>query len=99
MADTMTITKKCVHTGKPYSVTVDSEGYFRWVNGELAQRAFPYLSVADREFLISGISPEGWDQLFGNEEEENEENDIVAYADAKFARDNDLPTEPRAEND
>jgi hypothetical protein len=97
MADTMTITKKCVHTGKPYSVTVDSEDYFKWVNGELAQRAFPYLNVADREFIISGISPEGWDQLFSDSSEE--EDDIVAYADAKFARDNDLPTEPRAEND
>jgi hypothetical protein len=97
MADAITIIKKCVHTGKSYSVTVDSEDYFKWVNGELAQRAFPYLSVADREFLISGISPEGWDQLF--EDEKEEEDDIVAYADAKFARDNDLPTEPRAEND
>ena len=97
MADAITIIKKCVHTGKSYSVTVDSEDYFKWVNGELAQRAFPYLSVADREFLISGISPEGWNQLF--EDEKEEEDDIVAYADAKFARDNDLPTEPRAEND
>ena len=97
MSDTRTITKVCVQTGKPFSVVVDSNDYFKWVNGELAQRAFLYLSAAEREFLISGLSPEGWDQLF--EDEKEEEDDIVAYADAKFARDNDLPTEPRAAND
>ena len=78
MADAITIIKKCVHTGKSYSVTVDSEDYFKWVNGELAQRAFPYLSVADREFLISGISPEGWDQLFEDEKEEEESDPDTA---------------------
>jgi hypothetical protein len=69
MSETMTITKRCVQTGKNYSVTVDDDAFFRWVNGELAQRAFPNMNPADREFLISGISPEGWQQIFGDKEE------------------------------
>ena len=31
------------------------------------QDAFPYLSADDREFLISGMSPEGWDATFREE--------------------------------
>lgn len=29
-----------------------------------ARDAFPYLSPEDREFIISGTSPEGWKRLF-----------------------------------
>jgi hypothetical protein len=32
------------------------------------QDAFPYLSANDREFLISGMSPEGWDETFKEDE-------------------------------
>lgn len=31
------------------------------------QTAFPYLSADDREFLISGMSPEGFDAAFPDE--------------------------------
>lgn len=33
--------------------------------GELIQNALPNISSDDREFLISGMSPEGWEKLFG----------------------------------
>lgn len=33
------------------------------------QNAFPYLSADDREFLISGMSPEGFDRLFPPDDE------------------------------
>jgi hypothetical protein len=44
-----------------------------WMAGQntaLAQEAFPKMSDADREFLISGITPEEWARIFkpGNEE-------------------------------
>lgn len=38
-----------------------TEQYDRWKGGELIQVAMPELSPEDREFLISGMSPDGWD--------------------------------------
>ena len=37
-------------------------------NGELVQNVFPTLSREEREFLVSGISPKEWNDLFGNME-------------------------------
>ena len=36
---------------------------------EHVQDIFPELSLEEREFLISGITPEEWDEIFGEEEE------------------------------
>ena len=55
----------CVFTGEEYSCTVPTDGLVRFVAGELAQVAMPTVSADDREFLISGISPEGWKRTFG----------------------------------
>ena len=32
--------------------------------GMLIQDAYPTLSLAEREFLISGVTPEEWDKFF-----------------------------------
>jgi hypothetical protein len=37
--------------------------------GATAQSCFPLLHPADREFLISGTTPEEWERLFGSDEE------------------------------
>ena len=34
----------------------------------LIQQAFPYLSADDREFLMTGCTPEEWEELFGKED-------------------------------
>lgn len=36
--------------------------------GVLLQDAFPNLSPAEREFIKTGITPEEWDDAFGEEE-------------------------------
>lgn len=64
------IHKNCVVTGEPYSVTVRKDDYESWKRGTLAQNAFPYLSRGDREFIISGTSPKGWDTLFPPDSED-----------------------------
>lgn len=65
MITNFAICRPCVITGKPYTVFVRSEDWNDWQDRKkLAQEAFPYLSSADREFIISSISPEGWDQVF-----------------------------------
>lgn len=55
----------CVFTGKPYSCEVPTAGLLRWIGGDSIQTAMPNVSADDREFLISGISPEGWKETFG----------------------------------
>ena len=39
-----------------------------WEEGALIQRAMPNLSTEDREFIISGITPEEWREAFGDED-------------------------------
>lgn len=39
-----------------------------WLGGSLIQNAFPQLDANDREFLMTGITPEEWDEIMGEEE-------------------------------
>lgn len=57
-------TGPCVHTGKPYSVTVPANELYRYRQGAHIQDAMPSLSADDRELLLSGLSPEGWNASF-----------------------------------
>lgn len=61
----VTVTKTCCVCGKEASVTVDREGYDRWIGGAHVQHVFRDMSADDREILISGTHPECWDELFG----------------------------------
>lgn len=36
-----------------------------WSNGGLAQDVFPHLTASEREFIISGITPEIWKKMLG----------------------------------
>lgn len=59
---------KCVVTGEPFSVEVPSFGLHQWLEGKtLIQDALPNTSPEEREFLITGTSPKGWKELFGDE--------------------------------
>jgi len=37
-------------------------------DGELIQNCFPYLSIEQREIIISGMTQDIWDEMFGGEE-------------------------------
>ena len=67
---TYIFTGRCVVTGKMYSVEVPGEELYAYRQGKHIQDAMPSVSAEDREFLISGTSPEGWEQLFGGSKEE-----------------------------
>lgn len=41
-----------------------------WESGVLIQDAFPMLSADQREFLLTGITPDEWNAMFGDEEGE-----------------------------
>jgi hypothetical protein len=42
----------------------------RWQAGELIQNAMPNLSIEEREFLMTGTTPEEWKAVFGDEDDE-----------------------------
>jgi hypothetical protein len=61
-----------------HSVVVSWVGALAYFQGGAnAQEAFTELPKEDREFLISGTSPDGWQTLFGDAEASDEENDSV----------------------
>jgi len=64
----MHITKKSGLTGKVHTrdIPVKPEDYADWQFGQNSiQECIPYLSADDREFLMTGITPEEWEAAFG----------------------------------
>jgi len=63
---TMKITRTSRLTGKTSVMYLDitKEQLFSWVDGELVQNAMPQLSAEEREFLMTGITPDEWDSVF-----------------------------------
>lgn len=53
-------------------VTIEQmiEGKTAYDKGALIQHAYPFLTAAQREFLITGMTPEDWDAMCKFEEEE-----------------------------
>lgn len=53
-------------TGKGHTMEIDvtPEQIKAWENGMLIQRAMPNLTADEREFLMSGITKEEWDNYF-----------------------------------
>lgn len=60
------------HNTREIDITIDQ--YIDWQNASenddnrFVQNAFKHLSADDREFLISGITPEEWANAFGDED-------------------------------
>lgn len=68
----MLITKTSLASGAINSREIDisPEDLRRWeAGGILIQDAFPHLSADDREFLMTGITPDEWDEHFSDEDE------------------------------
>ena len=61
----MIVTRKNIFTGQSRSLdlNVTQEQLNRWKGGELIQKVFPHLSVDEREFLMTGIIGEEWNEL------------------------------------
>jgi hypothetical protein len=72
MSDTIIVKTKTCCVCNEYEVwSLDRAAVTSWQEGENIQRAFPDMSVEDREILISGTHPACWDKLFP-EEDSNE---------------------------
>jgi hypothetical protein len=58
------MTRNCTTCGKPQSIEIKPSSLLAWRNGELIQRAFPYLNSSERELLLSGTCEKCWDDMF-----------------------------------
>tara|TARA_A100001011_G_C14080811_1_gene744410 strand:+ start:104 stop:271 length:168 start_codon:yes stop_codon:yes gene_type:complete len=48
---------------------VTGEQIERWVAGELVEDVMPNLTPEEREFMITGITPDEWDETFSLEQD------------------------------
>lgn len=58
----------CIVTGKMQKVEVPAEELYKYRQGAYIQDAFKSLTPDEREFLMSGISGEAWDKMWGEDE-------------------------------
>ena len=67
----MLITRKSLISGieRTFDIPVTQEELYDWESGMLAQEAFPNLTAAQREFLMTGITPEEWEETMKEDEE------------------------------
>ena len=65
------ITRTDPFTGKINTLSLDitKEQIRSWHNGELIQDAMPNLNTDQREFMVTGISPESWNKFMGDDNE------------------------------
>lgn len=72
-------TGPCLGTGKPYSVEVPLEVVEEAMRSDRRhiQDMLPDMPIGDREFLISGFSPEGWDDMFGDLDDEDDDGETT----------------------
>ena len=62
----MQITRKSILTSieRTQEINCTQKEYDSWLGGALAQEAFPNLSDDDREFIMTGITSQEWNELF-----------------------------------
>jgi hypothetical protein len=65
----MLITKTSILSGKTRTkeINVNQSQIDKWVAGMLIQDAMPNVSVDEREFIMTGSTPEEWDLYFNEE--------------------------------
>ena len=66
----MEITRTSMYSGITRSRLLDitEEQLAAYRDGVLIQNAFPHLSDEDREFFLTGITPNEWAEMFSEEE-------------------------------
>ena len=71
----VTITKCSLMSGKEHTMEIEVTAqqlvdYF--IHGKVIHKAMPEVPKEHREFIMTGITPEEWDQTFANGEDEEE---------------------------
>ncbi len=66
-----TITRRSDMTGNISKMEIPKltyTQYSKWLDGALIQDAMPHLDAEQREFIMTGVTPEEWNAAFGNDE-------------------------------
>lgn len=65
----MKITRRSPFSGKIHTMDlpITNEQIADYNSGTLIQHAFPHLSSDEREFIMTGITPDEWADTFGDE--------------------------------
>lgn len=86
----MLITKQSRLTGKTHTLEIDvtPEQLAAHAAGACIQDVCPQLSVADREFLISGSTQQEWDEAFPEMDDDGDDYELALDpADLDLTRD------------
>jgi hypothetical protein len=69
MENKMLIERASPFTGELRTLDLDvtQEQLDAWRSGTVIQRAMPNLSADEREFILTGITPEEWDDMFAED--------------------------------
>ena len=72
----MLITRQSAFTNNVHTMDIDvtQEQLSAWESGTLIQNAMPHLSADEREFIMTGITPQEWEDAFGGSEDEDEDD-------------------------
>ncbi len=64
----MLITRISAISNNKNTMDLDIDEYQlkQWQNGGLIQDVMPHLTADEREFIMTGITPEEWDATFGS---------------------------------
>lgn len=67
----MIIRKQSIHSGiwREVDLPVTPEQISAWMDGAHIQRVMPHLTADQREFLMTGIIAEEWEEMFKEEPE------------------------------
>ena len=75
---TIYMTKRCPVCFKVGSLAVEEHELFTYLRGEYVQTAFTSLTIPLREQIISGVHPECWQEMWGQERENQYVNEYDA---------------------
>ena len=48
-------------------IDITTDQFLSWINGSLIQDGMPDISADEREFIMTGITPDEWDAMFGED--------------------------------
>lgn len=67
----MIVTRTSIMSGKAHQMDlpITQAQIAAYNRGTLVQDAFPNLSPEEREFLMTGVTPEEWHSVFGSEDD------------------------------
>ena len=73
----MQITRTSIFSGNTniMELNVTQEQLTAWESGVNIQVAMPQLNADEREFIKTGVTPTEWNELFGEEEDEEDNYD------------------------